>query len=462
LQRYEEPDTDWMTMVANRMRSVRARTTTGALLVVGTALLVAATALVATMERAMEGNIKDAAVLRANDLVGQLEEGTPVDELSLGEDDDVVVQVIASDGEILAASPTLDGQRVLAAIGPGQSTTIERSSLDDDPFVVVARGAVTGDDRVTVLVGRNLDLVKETISIVTRILLVAIPLLLLIVGLTTWRVAGRALAPVEAMRQEVTAISASELHRRVPEPDGDDEIARLSHTMNDMLERLEKARQRQQQLVSDASHELRNPISVIRNHAEVTLKHPDSTDVVSLASDVLSEDLRLQQLADNLLFLARADEHTLELSTRPLDLDDVVLEEARRISLSTSLTVDTAGVGAARTAGDKPSLQRVVRNLADNAARHATTAVSFTLKETDGQVILHVDDDGPGIPEDARASVFERFTRLDEARDRGHGGAGLGLAIVAEAVAAHGGTATVVDAPIGGARFEIVLPRTER
>jgi signal transduction histidine kinase len=290
--------------------------------------------------------------------------------------------------------------------------------------------------------------------------LISIPVLLLIVGITTWKVTGRALAPVEAIRKEVAEISTSELHRRVPEPEGDDEITRLSQTMNDMLNRLEEGRRRQQQLVSDASHELRNPIAAIRNHAEVALRHPEATDVPTLASEVLDEDLRLLHLAENLLLLARADERTLQMSSDPLDLDDLVLEEAKRLSSTTDLRIETSGVGAARTDGDRLSLQRVVRNLADNAARHATSVVSFSVRETDGLVVLHVDDDGSGVPVEARTSVFERFTRLDEARDRERGGAGLGLAIVAEIVAAHGGSAAVFDAPLGGARFEVTLPRS--
>jgi signal transduction histidine kinase len=228
--------------------------------------------------------------------------------------------------------------------------------------------------------------------------------------------------------------------------------------MNDMLARLDEAHKRQRRLVSDASHELRNPIATIGHHAEVALAHPESTTLEILASDVLAEDLRLQRLAEDLLLLARADERTLELSFRPLDLDDLVLEEARRLGLTTELHIDTSGIGAGRTHGDRAGLQRVVRNLADNAARHATSVVRFSVREQDGHVVLEVDDDGKGIPVESRGIVWDRFTRLDDARDRAHGGAGLGLAIVAEIVAAHGGSATVGDAPLGGARFEVILP----
>jgi signal transduction histidine kinase len=329
---------------------------------------------------------------------------------------------------------------------------------DDDPFVVVTDSAHTQGGLVTVLVGRNLDLVRETITNVTHGLIVGVPILVLIVGFTTWSVVGRALAPVESMRKEVTRISETELHRRVSDPPGRDEIARLATTMNEMLARLEVAHDRQQRLVSDAAHELRNPIASIRHHAEVALAHPDRTALEAVTAEILAEDLRLQRLVEDLLLLARADEHALELNARPVDVDDLVLEEARRLGRTTELRVDIAGVTAARTQGDATQLQRVVRNLADNAARHAGSIVRFSLQETDGHIRLEVEDDGPGIPTKDREVVFERFARLDDARDREHGGAGLGLAIAREIVAAHGGETWVVDASLGGACLVVQLP----
>jgi signal transduction histidine kinase len=437
--------------------SVRARTAAGAVLVVGTALLVASIVLVTVMHRAMERNVTDAARLRARDIVASLENGrSPASVIS--EDDDVLVQVVDS-GTVVASSAPLEGDPPLARLGAGESRVVDDPPVgDDDPFAVVALQASAPDGPVLVLVGRNLDLVRETVATVSRVLLVVVPLLLVVAGLTSWAVAGRSLAPVESMRREVTHISDTELHRRVPRPAGDDEIARLADTMNDMLARLDAARERQQRLVSDASHELRNPIAAIRHHAEVALAHPNTTTSRDLAGDVHDEALRLQRLAEDLLLLARADEHTLELDRQPVDVDDLVLDEARRLKQATDLRIDTSGVGAARTRGDVAGLRRVVQNLTDNAARHASSTIRLTLGESDGHVVLAVEDDGNGVPEVARDAVFERFTRLDDARDRGHGGAGLGLAIVAEIVGAHGGRTSLDDAPLGGARFVVALP----
>jgi signal transduction histidine kinase len=284
-----------------------------------------------------------------------------------------------------------------------------------------------------------------------------LPVLLLVVGGTTWQVAGRALAPVEAMRREVDEISSARLHRRVPLPAGDDEIARLAATMNRMLDRLEQSQVRQRRFVSDASHELRSPVSSIRQHAEVALAHPERTNVDDLAATVLAEELRVERLVDDLLLLARLDEHALPLHHRPVDLDDLVLEEARRLRRTTPVGVDTTGLSAARVVGDAAALRRVLRNVAENAARHCRTRVAFALRQDGRRVVLEVDDDGPGIPLADRQRVFERFVRLDDARARDGGGSGLGLAIVAEVVAAHGGGVAIEKSPLGGARVRITL-----
>lgn len=437
---------------------MRGRTTAGALLVVGVALIGAAVALVAITEETLERNVRSAARFRANEISVLLEGGTIPSELGIGNEEDAIVQILDGSGNVLASPPKLEGKPPIVQISPGESLIVETLPVPyDDSFMIVAESA----GPLTVIVARNFDGVGESVSVLTEILLVVVPLLLTVVGVTAWRIVGRALAPVEAIRGEVAEISATELHRRVPLPSGDDEISRLARTMNGMLERLDESQARQQRLVSDASHEIRSPIAAIRHHAEVAIAHPGQTTVGDLASDVLSEDLRLERLAEDLLLLAKADEHSLQITARPLDLDDLVLEEARRLRQMTKLRIDVTGVSGARTRGDRQQLRRVVRNLADNAAGHASTAIRMAVRETGTNVVLEVDDDGPGIAEELRSAVFERFTRLDDARDRQHGGAGLGLAIVAEIVAAHGGSASVKDAPLGGARFEVILPRSQ-
>lgn len=294
-----------------------------------------------------------------------------------------------------------------------------------------------------------------------RLLASGIPLLLLITGTVTWRVVGRALAPVERMRAEVEAISSKELHRRVPDPPGNDEIARLAETMNRMLTRLEQGQTRQRRFISDASHELRSPVATIRQHAEVALSHPNVTRIDELAEVVLAEDLRLQRMVEDLLLLTKIDEGTLHLWRESVDLDDLLFAEAARLRATTDVLVDTSEVSAGRVSGDRRQLDKLVRNLIDNAARHAHDKVALSLREHDGEVLLTVDDDGEGIPTFERERIFERFVRLEAARDRDSGGSGLGLAIVAEIAGAHGATIAVRDRPEGGTRLDVRFPAAE-
>ena len=253
------------------------------------------------------------------------------------------------------------------------------------------------------------------------------------------------------------AIGAEDLHRRVPEPKTADEIGGLARTMNAMLARLEDSTDRQRRFVADASHELRGPLTGIRAQLEVDLAHPERADWEATERDVLDDAIRLQRLVGDLLTLATMDASALDDSHRaPVDLDEIVLTEARRLRSRTTHHVDTPGVSGAQVEANADQLVRAVRNLLDNAARHARSTVTVTLRETESDVVMTVADDGPGIPVERREQVFERFTRLDDARTRDRGGTGLGLAITREVVTAHGGTISITNTP--GACFTVVLP----
>ena len=441
------------------MGTVRVRTTVGAVVVVGVAMVIGAVVLVAVLRDTLTRGVRSAAMLRAEDVAAVLESHTESAEAALAVDDagDLVIQVLDRDARVVASSPNIKGRPPVAVLRPGESAQVD-VPVDDDPFLAAASAADTSDGRFTVVVARTMDMVGDSTNTVARLLAAGLPLLLVIVGMTTWKVVGRALAPAEAIRREVDEISAAELHRRVPDPPGNDEIAHLAATMNDMLGRLERAQVRQRRFISDASHELRSPVASIRQHAEVALAHPDRTTTTELAGTVLAEDLRVQRLVDDLLMLTQADEHTLRLRRRPVDVDDLVFDEARRLRDATDLRIDTTAVSAGRVHGDTAGLRRVLRNLGDNAARHARSRINFALEERNGTVFLAVEDDGSGIPQAERTRVFERFVRLDDARSRDGGGSGLGLAIVSELVAAHGGTVVIADSSLGGARIEVSLP----
>lgn len=434
--------------------SVRVRTTAAAVAVVGVALLLGAVTLVLVVRSTLTDNVRAAAEVRAREIAAVLSAGdTP--SLVVTAADEQLIQLLDADGRVVAASRNLAGRGAVARLASGESAEV-RTAVDEDLFLAVAVATDTPAGRRTVIVARALSDALESAQVLTQLLAVGVPLLLLVVGVTTWRVVGRALAPVAAIGSEVDAISAAELHRRVPVPGSRDEISRLARTMNRMLARLQGARDSQRRFVSDASHELRTPTASIRQHAEVALAHPGRLTVAGLAEPVHAEALRLQRLIDDLLLLARADEAGLALRRVPVDVDDLVLAEVDR--LRPTVRVDASGVSAGRVLGDPAGLRRVLRNLTDNAARHARAALAFSLAARDGAVVVTVDDDGPGIPEADRSRVLDRFVRLADARARDEGGSGLGLAIVAELVAAHGGTVEIGDAPLGGARVVVTLP----
>jgi signal transduction histidine kinase len=312
---------------------------------------------------------------------------------------------------------------------------------------------------ITLVAQQSTAAVNRTVHSVTNVLLVVVPAMILLVALAAWYFAGRALRPVEDIRVEAESITGTTMHRRVPEPETDDEVGRLARTMNAMLDRLEIASQRQRQFVSDASHELRSPLASIRTNLEVALRHADRADWPAVAGRALAEDARMEDTVSELLELARLDEVAgpAPLDTLPdVDLDELVLDDTvqeRRVP------VDTSRVSAGRVHGRREQLTRVVRNLLDNAARHATSSVAVELRAGDDHTIeLTVDDDGPGIPVEDRERVFDRFTRLDDGRARDAGGLGLGLSMVKEITEQHGGTVTIEDAPIGGARLRVRLP----
>lgn len=416
---------------------------------VALALVAGAVLLVVLLRDTLTDGLQTSAEDRAEELASQIETSGLPDTLG-GEDDDevadVVLQVADGSGDVVRSSqdrgvplPVSDGEVV--------------PSGAEQRYVVVTEDA--GDEYV-VSVAVSLEDVNESTAALVPLLAIGLPLVLLVVGGTTWVVVGRALRPVERIRSEVAAISDERLERRVPVPGGRDELHRLALTMNEMLARLQAARDRQHGFVSDASHELRSPLASLRQTAEVAQAHPGALPEGELVAAVLEESERMQRIVEQMLVLTRTDEHGVR-ERREVDLDDLALAEAVRIR-GNGLTVDVSGVGAGRVLGDPGALSQVVRNIVDNAARHATSTVALGVVAGAGHVDLVVDDDGHGVPAAERQRVFERFVRLDEARARDDGGSGLGLAIVREIARAHGGDTWVDDSPLGGARFVVRLP----
>lgn len=453
-----------------RRRSVRATTTLVAVGVVALFLAVGAVILIWQTRIRIEESIIDAASERAISLA--IDAGRATEGFSPAASE-LVAQLVGSDGELLASSQTaaLMPPFVEVDLEPGSSVVLRVESLvpglgdvnafdqDEGPFVVVARGVALEDGTGAVLVAASLDNAAEAVQQAVPLLAIGLPILVVVVGGLTWLLTGRALAPVEQMRLQAGEISARELHRRLPVPATRDELERLATTLNEMLARLEISVLRQRRFVADASHELKSPLATLRTMIDVGERHPDSPAEARFAADLRPEIERMQRLVDDLLVLARYEENPWTGEKVEVQLDRVVMAEADLLARRGLIVVHTGGVDPAVVQGDALRLGQLVRNLTDNAARHAANKVWLALSATDGMVEFLVSDDGPGIPEEDRERVFDRFVRLDDSRSRGEGGSGLGLALARSIARSHGGEVTIVASHHGGATLLARLPK---
>jgi len=420
---------------------------------ISSGLLIGVSLLMATGLRwQLTDNLDEGLNQRADTIAAVVGDMLPTE---LSADEDLLIQVVDSKGLVVSASANLAGAQPITPLRPGIRNVANVPGRPEE-FRVLVREISSGSAQVTLLVGVNNDDVTDPVTILTRLLAVTVPAVVLVLGALTWWLTGRTLRPVEKMRVELAEITGSNLGRRVAEPATGDEVDRLAHTMNETLDRLEGAIRRQQRFVADASHELRSPLTRMRAELEVDLASGDLSDPTRTAQSVLEETIDLQQLVEDLLHLARGDDDVADSDFRPVDLDDIVLREARRLRERGRVAVDLKGVAAAQTIGDPHQLARAVRNLLENAERHAASTVTVGLDETDGRVLLTVCDDGDGISPEDRDIIFERFTRLDDARTRDTGGTGLGLAIVRDIIKRHHGTVDLDSS--AETRFVVELP----
>lgn len=410
--------------------SIRARTVLVSTAVVAAALLVAIV-LVTWLVRA---NLTASAEAQAFGAVKATTE-----RLTAGEDPDLVS----------------DGTTTVRVIGPGfPSQPSAPRSVRSVAFLAVA---VTEFGTYTVIGETSLDATDSALSTLAWSWGGIALLVLLAVATTTRLAVGSALRPIERIRAEFADITTHALHRRVPLPHSRDEVNQLAVTMNTTLDRLERAIDQHRQFVADASHELRGPIAALRTELELAVDHPTRTDWPVSARDALSDARRLEHLTDDLLFLARMDADEPARNT-DVDLTTTLTELARRRpAVRTHLPASPVTVH-----GSAPHLQRLLTNLLDNAGRHSRHHVDAHLQVSEETVTIHIDDDGNGIAPANRDRIFDRFTRLDDARTRDHGGAGLGLAIARDIAHRHTGTLQIGDAPTGGARFTLQLPQSPK
>lgn len=426
-----------------RPRSIRTRVTFGAVLVVAIALIAGSVTGVLLLSRSLTEGVA-ASLERDLDMLAD-RVGESRFQLE-GVDDDMLVRLQGPRG----TQVNDDDATTLPDIRDDRT---ERVVIDGEAYLAVSETTESG--RLTV--ARPLEQVEEAVSTAAGLLAVAVPLAIAMIGLVVWVVARRALQPVERLRQQVDEVDAAGLDRRLDGGGAGDELDRLAGTMNRMLDRIEHSQRTQRQFVSDASHELRSPLATIRQHAEVAATHPESTTTEALTDVVLQEGARMQELVEGLLLLARLDEHKGLGVVSQVDLDDLALAEVHRLR-GLGVQVDARGVSPGRVPGNEVLLARALRNLADNAARHADTTVTLRVGTRGSRVVVEIEDDGDGIGPADRERVFERFARLDDGRARDEGGSGLGLAIVREVALAHGGSVSIETGASGGAKFVISLP----
>ncbi|MEU7842678.1 HAMP domain-containing sensor histidine kinase [Micromonospora sp. NPDC049114] len=446
-----------------RHLGVRLRSALAAATVVGAAFAVGAAAFVYLARTDLAGNVDAAARQRAAEViaaVGAGDQDALAQTLRPSPGEQTLVQVLDPSGRVEAASAALGDAAPLSPLRPRPGQLLREQRLlpfaDEDPFRIAAEGVATDSGVRTVLVAQSLRPVNESTEAVAAILAAGLAPMLLVVGAAVFWFVGRSLRPVEAIRRRVAGITARDLHARVPVPAVRDEVAALAETMNLMLERLETAAASQRRFVADASHELRSPLATLRAGLDRLAGAPTPDNQHDLVALLRREASRLGDLVADLLLLARIDERGATGRGDDVDLDDLAYTERDRLAAHRPDLTVRAHLTPVRVAGDAHDLGRALRNLADNAARHARTSVTLRVSVRDGWGCVEVTDDGPGVPDADRERIFDRFVRLDDSRTRPEGGTGLGLAITREVVAAHGGHVQAVPGP--GMTVRILLP----
>src|SRR4051794_15807119 len=464
-RRCAAPAIGWGRVRVRWPSSVRSRATIGATVILAIALTIGSIASALLLQRALASDAQSQLIDRVDEVEGLIATGLlPADGLlaatglQTGQ-----VQVVDSSHHLVAVTPGLALATQLDVIDPppvGHETrrTIEGESISGVPgqeYRVVARTVPSRLGPLTIYAVTSLESARRAERYLQHALLIGLPLLVGLAAWLVWRVVTRALAPVDEMRAEVDRIEAADLSGRVEPGSTDDEIANLGLTLNRMLDRLEEASTRQQLFAAAASHELRSPLSTIRTELEVGLAYPDRTEWPKVAEDSLIEVARLEELTRDLRTLTRSPSMRAETAV-PIELSGLVGAEVALRRPSRDLTYNTA-LDKATLLGDFDAVVRVVRNLFDNAERHAATGICVTVTNGPDGATLTVANDGPPISADERERIFEPFMRLDEARSLDSGGSGLGLAIVRSIMSALGGTIVAV-AKDAGAEFKATFP----
>ncbi len=381
-----------------------------------------------------------------------------------------LLEVWSQEGKLLYRSEQLHDQ----ALGPAPVTTV--SGRQSPHSLKLPSGMrVRAISRVHHMGKSNAVVVRLAVSEeplwdefweMVSMLGIGLPVTVFLVAITGYLVAARALKPVDAMAQRASQITAEQLNERLQIENPDDELGQLGTAFNTALARLERSFDQLRRFTADASHELRTPLTAIKSVGEVSLGlQGDSHYYRDVIGSMLEETNRLTHLVDSLLTMARADAGRIHLHRTEVNLYEFAKEACGLLDVlaeEKQQTIQVKGDEFATVMADQTILRQAVVNLVHNAVKFSPVngSVQIVVGEGGGAAVIEVRDSGPGISEEHRAHIFERFYRVDKARARAAGGAGLGLSIAQWAVASHGGTIEVESAEGGGSIFRIRLPKS--
>jgi signal transduction histidine kinase len=376
-----------------------------------------------------------------------------------------LAQLIDARGRVLDRTPGLSAQPLiapaaLAAARHGDRVVIDARLADAEPVRLLAESVRAQDQNLVVVVGQSLRDRNEALNDLAHVLLLGGPAALLLATIAGYLLTGAALRPVEAMRRRAAAISATSLELRLPPTASNDELGRLGRTLNEMLARIQASVARERTFVSDASHELRSPLAMLRTELElIARERPTGSALQTAVGSAVEETDRLSRLADDLLLLARSDDHQLTIrptSVTATELLHAAAARASRQARSADPQITVSAPAHARVVVDHDQVGRALNNLLANALRYAKTRVELTARINDASLEVHVIDDGPGFPPHFLPHAWDRFARAEHARTEDR--VGLGLAIVRTIAELHGGAAQATNRPGGGADVWITLP----
>ncbi|WP_162141451.1 sensor histidine kinase [Smaragdicoccus niigatensis] len=426
------------------------------------AVLLSGLALGFALDHSLTNASDAAAAKRLREVIAQLAHAAPgeLDRSVLATGPGLTaVQVLDQSGRVVHTS--FEGPKEpLTDVRPEPEATIHdaRPAVPPDHGLrLTAATTIAASGTYTIVVATNQDAIEDTIRLVATLTAVGGLFIVAIATSVTYLLIGWSLHSVERIRRRVSAITTTDLAEHVPVPTPRDEIASLATTMNDMLDRISAGHVAQQRFVSNASHELRSPLTTITTSLEMGELRPELVTADLISTVLLPEAQRMGRLVDDLLLLARADESGMTLRLTVLDLDHLIDEEVIRARSGTDKRLVTQ-VRPVQVTADREKLGRALRNVIDNAVRYAASRVTIELSQTHGEIVIIVRDDGPGIGLEHREKVFDRFYRIGDDRSRDSGGSGLGIPITAEIIGAHHGRIRIAGSVGTGTAVIITIP----